>query len=90
MPGVENLSKLVGGVVGGVNSAEAVRSVDYSALIAEVLDADEAELEAALAPVLALDLKNDVVENQIKAIAAAAPKPVAFVLKLLKIFWPKK
>lgn len=90
MAGIDNLSKVFDAVVAGVNAQQSLVSVDYGALVNEVLDADESELEALAEKVRALDLNNDALEAQIEAIAAAGAKPVAFVLRLLKLFVVKK
>lgn len=90
MAGVQNLEKVVQALVATVNAEEALRAVDYMAMMSEVLDADEAELDRLAAMVQALNLNDDALEMKAKALAQAGAKPLAFILKLVKIFYPKK
>ncbi len=88
--GIDQVRKVIQSVVAVVNGVEVIRSVDVAALPKQIIDADQAELQACVEDLQKLDLSDDQLEAKIKAIAGTMPEPVAFLLRLAKAFVIKK
>lgn len=88
--GIENAEKFVGNLVTVINAGEEVRSADFGLILKEMLDADEEELKKLVEKIKALNISNDVLEAKIKELAAQGAPMAAFVLRMVKIFFPKQ
>lgn len=73
-----------------VNAEEKLRSLDLKALGEQLLDADEGELLQLVDVIKGLDLKSDELEAKVKSLAASGAVPLAFILRLVKVVFPKQ
>lgn len=87
--GIDEVKKVLSAAVDAVNAEQKLASANFVLAGQQLLDADEAELQSCVEDINKLDLSNDALEAKIKAYADAGAKPLAFVLKLIKIFFPK-
>lgn len=90
MAGIENVTKILRSAVAAANAADALAHVNYALVLEEMLDADEGELKSLAAEIGVLDLSNDELEAKIKAAAAAGHEPILFILRILRLVFPKK
>lgn len=88
--GIENAKAFIENVVIAVNAGEKIRHMDFAVILQEFLDGDEEELKALVEKIKALDLSNDALEAKIKELAAQGAPVAAFILRLVKVFFPKQ
>jgi len=88
--GIEYSREALAQALSVVNGVEKLRVIDLSKLGAELLDADEAELLQLAKDLQVLDLSNDELEAKIEGLALVGAPTLAFVLRILKLVFPKK
>lgn len=86
---IDEAKKALGALVMGVNAEEQLRMVDWVRVGEQMLDADEDELTQLVDVLKGMDLKDDALEAKIKMYADIGAKPIAYALRILKIFLPK-
>lgn len=88
--GIEAVESALKSIVDLVNAEESFRKADFKLIGQQILDADEAELKQLVEVVKKLDLNNDALELKIKELSASGAPMVAFVLRMIKVFFPKQ
>lgn len=89
----ENISEIKKIVKAGIdiaNAADAFAHFDYNLALKQVLDLDEAEAMEIAQDFQVLDLANDAFEAKMEEMVMKGAAPAAFVLRLVKAFFPKK
>lgn len=73
-----------------VNAVDAFKHFDYNLALKQVMDLEESEILELAKDFEVLDLADDVLEAKAEAAVLAGAGPLAFIIRLLKIFLPKK
>lgn len=89
MPGIEKTTELLKNGIELINAVEKLRGADFSLILDEMWDIDELEANKLATDLQLLDLTNDELEMKIETAAMAGAKPLAFALRILKLFIKK-
>lgn len=84
--GSDNLLKLTKAGIDAANAEQAVVSVDLMQALREFLNGEEADFQKLADAMQSLNLNNDATEEEVKAYALAAPKILATIARIARLF----
>lgn len=87
--GIDQLQLVAGNLVAVVNAQQKLFAVDYKVVFKQILDLDEDEALQLAKDFQILDLNDDALEAKLEQYALIGGKPLAYALRILKLFLPK-
>lgn len=88
--GIETLKGMLHESIAVVNAVDKFKHFNYLEALEEMKDLEASELAELAKDVKILELSDEELETKIEALAEAGVEPLAFIIRLVKIFMPKK
>lgn len=88
--GIDQIKVVMGSALEVVNAQQKLAKVDWKLVAKQVLDLDEAEAHQIAADFKVLDLNDDEFEGALEGYVDQGGNYAATILRMIRVFFPKK